>query len=66
MAILQSAFGLFVFVVLAWVLSEDRKRVRIGGVCIGLGLQLLLGLLLLKLPLFQNLFMLLNHGVKFV
>ncbi|MCF8108572.1 MAG: nucleoside:proton symporter [Desulfohalobiaceae bacterium] len=63
MAVLQSVFGLFVFVGLAYLLSEDKKRVRISGVCIGLGLQLLLGLLLLKLPLFQTLFMLANQAV---
>jgi CNT family concentrative nucleoside transporter len=58
--ILQGALGLVVLVGLAWLLSEDRRSVPLRLVLAGLGLQLLLGLLLLKLPLVKQLFLALN------
>lgn len=53
---MQSLIGIPVLLVLAWLLAERRKpiawRVLIGG----LSLQIALGLLLLKVPLFRDLF----------
>lgn len=63
MLILQSLFGLIVFVTIAALLSEDRRRIPWRTVLIGMGLQLLLALLLLKLPLFRSVFEALNQGV---
>ena len=63
MLILQSGLGLLVFVCLAWLLSEDRRRVRFKGVLVGLALQLLLGLLFLNLSFFKKLFFALNQFV---
>ncbi|MBW1746131.1 MAG: hypothetical protein JRG74_14265, partial [Deltaproteobacteria bacterium] len=37
--IIQSIAGLLVFVVLAWVMSENRKKVSIKTVVVGLALQ---------------------------
>jgi CNT family concentrative nucleoside transporter len=60
---LQAALGIGVLLALAWVLSEDRRAVRPRLVLAGLGVQLLLALLLLKLPLVKGLFLALNDAV---
>lgn len=61
--ILQGALGLAALVGLAWILSETRRRIRPRLVLAGLGIQLLLALLLLKLPLMKQLFLTLNDLV---
>lgn len=60
---LQSVAGLVCFTALAWVLSEHRRRVSFRLIGSGIGLQLGIGLLLLKIPLFQKLFLSLNDAV---
>ena len=47
---LQSAFGLCVFVALAWAFSENRRAASVRVAVIGIAAQLILALLLLKLP----------------
>ncbi len=59
----QSAVGLVVFVALAWGLSENRRAVRWRTVIIGLGLQLALGLVLLKGPFVREAFLSLNQVI---
>lgn len=59
----QSTIGLGVFVGLAWLISEDRRRVSWKVVGIGLVLQLVLALVLLKVPFFQALLQSLNGMV---
>jgi CNT family concentrative nucleoside transporter len=54
---------LFVFLLVAWLVGENRRRVAMGTILGGLGLQLLLGLLLLKLPLFKGVFFALNKVI---
>jgi CNT family concentrative nucleoside transporter len=54
--------GLLILPGIAWLLSEDRSAVRPRMVIIGIALQLVLALLLLKLPLFQAFFLLLNQA----
>jgi concentrative nucleoside transporter, CNT family len=61
--IIQSGAGLLIFVVLAWLMSENRKAAEIKTAVIGIVLQLLVGLVLLKLPLFRDFFLLLNRLV---
>jgi CNT family concentrative nucleoside transporter len=63
MTVLQGMAGLIVFTALAWILSENRSRVSLRLIVIGIGGQLLLGLILLKLPVFQRLFLSLNTVV---
>ena len=63
MALLQSALGLLSFVALAWLLSENRSRVSGKVILIGIGGQLLVGLIMLRLPLFQQAFIALNSVV---
>jgi len=57
---LQSGFGLLVLVAFAWVLSENRRKVSPMTITIGLGLQVLLALVMLKVPVFERLFLRLN------
>ncbi|MBU4185071.1 MAG: nucleoside:proton symporter [Proteobacteria bacterium] len=61
--IIQSIAGLMVFVILAWAMSENRKKVSIKTVAIGLALQLAVGMVLLKLPFFRDFFLFLNRIV---
>ncbi len=58
--VLQSVLGIVVFTGIAWALSEDRARVSWKVVGIGLGLQLVLAFLMLKLPPVQAVFSHLN------
>lgn len=61
--VLQGALGLGVLVGLAWLLSEDRRSVPPRLILVGLGVQILLALLLLKLPPVKHLFLTLNDLV---
>jgi len=63
MTYLQGLLGLCCFCALAWVVSEDRRAVRPVVVLIGLALQFGLALLLLKLPVFRQLFLILNDAI---
>ena len=63
MALLQSALGLLSFVALAWLFSENRSRVSGKVIVVGIGGQLLVGLIMLRLPFFQQAFMALNSIV---
>jgi CNT family concentrative nucleoside transporter len=61
--ILQSAAGLVVFALIAGLLSENRRKIDLPMVAIGIGLQMAVGFVLLKLPLFRELFLWLNRLV---
>ena len=56
----QSAFGLAALILMAWLVSEKRRRVGVLGIVVGVALQLALALLFLKVPLFERLFLSLN------
>jgi concentrative nucleoside transporter, CNT family len=60
---LHSAVGLIVLIAIAWALSENRRAVSWRVPVAGIGLQLALALLLLKLPQSRQVFELLNDGV---
>lgn len=47
---LQSAFGLLAICAIAWGLSENRRAFSLRQVGMGLGLQIVLALMLLKIP----------------
>ena len=59
----QGLAGLVVFLLLAWLMGENRRQVSFKLVAVGLGVQLITGLILLKLPVFRKFFMILNDGV---
>jgi CNT family concentrative nucleoside transporter len=61
--IFQSIAGLLTFAGIAWLLSENRKQVKLNMAVIGIVLQLLVGLILLKIPIFRDFFLLLNRLV---
>jgi len=60
---LQSVGGLLALVAVAWLLSEQRRRVSPRLVVAGLGVQLALAAVLLKLPQVKGLFLGLNDLV---
>ncbi|MBN2255477.1 MAG: nucleoside:proton symporter, partial [Deltaproteobacteria bacterium] len=59
----QGIAGLFVFAMIAWMMSEDRKAVRVKAVVIGILVQLAVGVVLLKIPAFRAVFIFLNRLV---
>ncbi|MDY6903227.1 MAG: nucleoside transporter C-terminal domain-containing protein [Thermodesulfobacteriota bacterium] len=59
----QSGLGLVVFILLAWLISENRDKVRIQTMAAGVGLQLAIGILFLKLPVFTDIFIMLNKVI---
>ena len=61
--IIQSVAGLLVFTALAWLMSENRREARIKIAAVGIVIQLIVGLLLLKLPIFREFFLMLNSVV---
>lgn len=61
--ILQPLLGLFLITALAWALSEDRRAVHPRLILAGISLQVLLALLLLRLPPAKQAFMALNDLV---
>ncbi len=63
MTILQGVFGLLVLTAVAWLISENRRALRWRVPVAGLGLQLVIALLVLRLPQAQNAFASLNDAV---
>ncbi len=61
--VLQSVAGIVVFALIALALSENRRRIGLKTAFIGIGLQFVVGFLLLKLSLFRAFFLLLNRLV---
>lgn len=57
---IQSAFGLIVLMVLAWLVSEKRRQIPYKVVVAGVATQLLIAVIFLKVPIFQNFFIALN------
>ena len=60
---LQSFIGFLALAFLAWLFSENRKKVNVRTLTTGMGLQLLLALLLLKFLGSQEIFLWLNEAV---
>jgi CNT family concentrative nucleoside transporter len=61
--IIQSAAGLLVFSGIAWTISENRKKVSLKRAVSGIVIQLAIGIILLKLPVFRSFFISLNRLV---
>ena len=58
---LQSAAGLLGLAAIAWLISENRRAVPWRTVGAGISLQLLLAIMLLRLPAFRRLFLVLDR-----
>jgi len=61
--VVQSIAGLAVFSLIAWCISENRSQVRFKSVIIGLVIQMSLGLVFLRVPVFREFFLVLNKAV---
>ncbi len=61
--ILQSVLGLIGLTAIAWMLSDDRRRVSWRVVAAGLAAQVLVALVLLKVPAAKLVFLWLNRAV---
>jgi CNT family concentrative nucleoside transporter len=61
---LQGIVGIIFLTGLAWLISENRRAVRFQIIFTGLAVQFALALILLKIPVFKDLFALLNRGVS--
>ena len=59
----QSLIGILGLFFLTWLFSENRQAVRPQPALVALGLQLLIALLLLEVPLFSQFFLVLNELV---
>jgi len=62
----QGLLGLAGLVLLGWVCSENRRELRWRPIVVGVALQFVLALLLLKLPASRELFLVLNQAVMAV
>jgi concentrative nucleoside transporter, CNT family len=60
---LQSAFGVFALLALAWAFGEDRRAVSLRQAAIGLAVTLLTAVALIKLPLVAHAFGAINDAV---
>jgi CNT family concentrative nucleoside transporter len=60
---LQGSAGLVVFLLLAWLMGENRKQVSLKIVAVGISAQVITGLILLKVPVFRQFFLVVNDGV---
>jgi CNT family concentrative nucleoside transporter len=60
---IQSAFGVFALLALAWVLAEDRHAVSVRQAAIGLVVTLLTAIVLIKLPAVARAFGAINDAV---
>ncbi len=58
-----SALGFFAFAGLAWLVSHNRKAVPWRTVAWGISLQLIIGVIIFRLPFSRQLFIWLNDGV---
>ncbi|MFN0121202.1 MAG: NupC/NupG family nucleoside CNT transporter [Blastocatellia bacterium] len=61
---LVSLAGFFILAGIAWLFSTDRWRVNWRTITWGMGLQLIIGLLIFRLPLSRTVFLWLNDGAN--
>ena len=62
--LLRSILGVLILLAIGWLLSENRRSVAWRVLAIGLGLQLVAGLLIFHLPFGRDLFKLANDAVN--
>lgn len=58
-----SVAGFIVFAGIAWLLSSDRRKIAWRTIAWAVGLQLLLGLIIFRLPVSHGIFLVLNNAV---
>jgi CNT family concentrative nucleoside transporter len=60
---LISAAGLLVFIAIAWLVSENRRKVSWKTIAYGLALQLVIGLMIFRLPVSHRVLLWINDAV---
>jgi len=60
MSTLQAILGIIVLIAFCWLISENRRKVKIKDIAVGLILPLLIALIVLKVPFFRYFFEVLN------
>jgi CNT family concentrative nucleoside transporter len=63
MMILQSIFGILSILLIAYIFSEAKKTIVFKTILIAIAIHLILTLMFLNLPIFQDIFMMLNKLV---
>lgn len=61
--VLQACFGLILFFLLAWVFSENRRQVNFKTAFLGLAVQIILAILVIKFDIVRNAFLWVGGGV---
>jgi len=64
MLVWQSLLGLIVLTTIAWAIGGGRSKAPLKTAAVGLALQIVIALVLLKLPIVKDFFMLLGDGVQ--
>jgi len=64
MSILQGLLGITFFILIAWLVSEDRKSISWRIMATGLFIQVVLALLFLYVPLLKDFFQAIANGVQ--
>ena len=64
MLIVQGFLGIFIFLGVAWTLSEDKSKISLRLVFQGLIIQILLAILLTQFEVVRSFFAYLTHGVE--
>ena len=59
----QAIFGILILIGIAWAFGENRRKVSITAIVIGLAVQFAMALLLIRLPSSRHLFEVLNQVV---
>jgi len=60
---IQAIFGIFVLIFIAWLFSENKKKIDYRLIILAIICQVIAALLILKVPVFKNIFLSLNKMV---
>jgi CNT family concentrative nucleoside transporter len=61
---MQAILGIVVLIACAWAISEQRRKVRVGEILLGLCVTFLMAVVMLKVPFLRHVFDVLNRGVS--
>lgn len=61
--LMQPILGIIIFLGIAWIISEQRKKVKYTTILTGVAVQLAIAGILLYVPVFKKFFLLLNNVV---
>jgi len=61
---LQGVIGIFGLLFIAWLFGENRRAVSVKGTLVGVGLQLVIAIVFFKVPVFREVFLMMNVVVS--